>query len=234
MKPMYMISVRQLTGRVRLAVTILFAALPVLIAGLTDDSPSNIDEAVLNGLYAALVIPLIALATATASFGNEIEDRTLSNLTLTPVPRWKIVMPKLLAAISINGALILVSIVLSVILAYEGDATVLVSVIVAALLGIVAYSTVFMWLGLMSSRALLIGLLYVFLWELLFTQFVSGIRFLSIRAYMIGTIKGLDDTRFAESSEPIISLPVSLVVLIAVIVIFLALSIRRLRTIDVP
>lgn len=234
MKPMYMVSVRQLTGRVRLLVTIGFAALPVLMAAVVDWRPSELDDNLLNGFYASLVIPLLALATATAAFGNEIEDRTLSNLTLTPVRRWQIIVPKLLATISINGGLLIVSLVIAVSIAYEADSTVLLATIVASALAIIAYSTLFMWLGLMTTRALLIGLLYVFLWEILFTGFVSGIRFLSIRAYMLGVIHGIDEDRFADDSTQIISFAVSLIVLLAVIALFTALSVRRLRSMDVP
>lgn len=231
---MYMISIRQLTGRTRLLITLIFAGLPILMAALSDGSPGDLDDTLLNAFYASLVIPLIALATATASFGNEVEDRTLSNLVLTPVPRWQIVLPKLLASISINGTLIITSVIISVTIAYDGDANVLAAVIIGSLLAIIAYSTVFMWLGLMTSRGLLIGLLYVFLWEFLFTGFIPGIRFLSIRAYMLGVIRGVDDNRFVDDASQIISLPVSLIVLLALIVIFTVLAVRRLRTMDVP
>lgn len=233
MLPLYLISVRQLTGRVRLLVTLLFAGLPILVTAFADDTPSGFDENLIKGFYAVIIIPLLALATATASFGNELEDRTLSNLTLTPVPRWKVVLPKLLAAISVNGGVLVISVAISVSLAYDGDSGALTAAIVASLLTIVAYSTLFLWLGLMTTRALLTGLLYVFLWEFLFTSFVSGIRFLSIHAYMLGIVRGLDDTRF-EDDNTIISFPVSLVVLLAVIGLFTALSIRRLRRMDVP
>ena len=207
MAPLYLISIRQLTGRVRLLVTAAFASLPILIASLNRDaSYSELDDVLLNGFLVSIVIPLIALATATASFGNEIDDRTLSNLTLTPMPRWKIVLPKLLATMSINGSFLLASVIISVAIAYDGDSDALLGATVGALLGIAAYSALFMWLGLQTSRALLTGLLYVFLWELLFSGFVSGIRFLSVRAYTMGIIHGIDDARFPDTNN-LISFP---------------------------
>ena len=36
----------------------------------------------------------------TAAFGNEVEDKSLANLTLAPVPRWQIAVPKLLAGLA--------------------------------------------------------------------------------------------------------------------------------------
>ncbi len=147
-----MISIRQLTGRIRLLVTALFAGLPVLVAYFTEGNFGDYDDEIIKGFYAAITIPLLALATATASFGNEVDDRTLSNLTLTPVPRWKLILPKLLAAITINGGVLLISVVLSVSLTYS-DSGVLVAAVIASLLTIIAYSMVFLWLGLMTSRA---------------------------------------------------------------------------------
>lgn len=217
---------------------LLLAGLPVLttvIAANAVDPPSaeDFDDILLNGFFASAIVPLIVLAVATASFGNELEDRTLSNLTLSPLPRWKIVLPKLLAAISIGAPILLVSNIIAVSIAYEGDATAIAASVIAVFLTIAAYSTVFLWLGLTSSRALVIGLLYVFLWEFLFAGFIPGIRFLSIRAYMLGIIRGIDDRRFADV-DTIISFPVSLIVMLAIIGIFSALAIRRLRTMDVP
>jgi ABC-2 type transport system permease protein len=216
---------------------LLLAGLPILTtavaAGSGDVSAEDFDEVLLNGFFATAIVPLVVLAAATASFGNELEDRTLSNLTLSPLPRWKIVLPKLFATISVGAPILLVSLVISVSIAYEGDATVIAASVIAVLLTIVAYSAVFLWLGLSSSRALVVGLLYVFLWEFLFAGFISGIRFLSIRAYMLGIIKGLDDRRFPDN-DLIISFPVSLVVMLAIIGIFTALAVRRLRTMDVP
>ena len=101
-------------------------------------------------------------------------------------------------------------------------------------LAILAYSSLFLWLGLSTGRALGYGLMYIFLWEFLFTGFVSGIRFLSIRSYMIGIIRGIDDNRFADDAGEVISFAVSIIVMLVVIVVFTALTVRRLRTMDVP
>ena len=61
------------------------------------------EKVVLSGMLAGSLGPLIVLAIAAAALGNEIEDRTLANITLSPIPRWKIALPKLLAVITIAG-----------------------------------------------------------------------------------------------------------------------------------
>jgi hypothetical protein len=101
----YKLTLRQLSGRWRLLITLLLTALPVVMAvvrSLVEDGPPDAEfEAGVVGLLVGVILPLVVLAIASAAFTNEIEDRTLANLTLTPIPRWKIVVPKLLGAISV-------------------------------------------------------------------------------------------------------------------------------------
>ena len=234
-----MISMRQLAGRWRILITLALAALPVITVVATTVShgvsnPSEYDELLLNAFFAAAVLPLIVLGVATAAFGNEVEDKTLANLTLNPVPRWQIVMPKLLAAITVAAPLLLISAAVSVVIAYEGDGRTVLAVLVAITVAIATYSAVFLWLGLMSTQALGIGLLYVFLWEGLFSNFVPGVRLFSIREYMLGVIRGIAPERFASNEAEVLGAGTSFVASAVVIVVFTALSVRRLRTMDVP
>ena len=57
---------------------------------------------------------------------------------------------------------------------------------IAVLVGVFAYTAVFILLSVATSRALLIGLGYVFIWEGLITELFSGARYLSIRQYCLG------------------------------------------------
>lgn len=239
MYPLYMITLKQLTGRMRVIVLATLAVIPILLGlavGLGDGQP---DYELLDGLFIATlfgvaVVPISLLTIASAALGNELEDRTLSNLVLSPLPRWKIIMPKLLATITIGAPPVLVSVIVTLSIAYEGDTDAIVATLIGITLMILAYSSLFLWLGLVTNHALGFGLVYVFLWEFLFTGFVSGIRFLSVRSYMMGIVRGVDDSRFTENSSLIISFPVSLIVLVTITVMFTLLAIRRLRTMDVP
>ncbi len=76
------------------------------------------------------------------------------------------------------------------------------------------------------------GSLYIVIWEGFFSGFVAGVRLLSIRHYAIGVMHGLDARRFAAVPHlgPVAAVIVSLLVFAG----FLALSIRRLRRMDVP
>ena len=208
----YRLTLRQLSGRWRIAILTVLAAMPVVIAVLMlrDDTAPSVAEfeiAVLSAMLAGSITPLIVLAIGAAAFGNEIEDRTLANLTLSPIPRWRIALPKLLATITIAAPFMAVSAFATSYVAFLGDATATAAVTVSALVGVALYASAFVWLGLVSSQAIGLGLLYIVLWEGFFSGFVAGVRLLSIRHYAIAAL---------------------------VFGGFLLLSVRRLRRIDVP
>ncbi len=70
------------------------------------------------------------------------------------------------------------------------------------------------------------------LWEGFFSGFVSGVRALSIRHYAIGVMHGIDPRRFAELNH--LNPTIAMITSGLVVAGFLALSIRRLRKMDVP
>ena len=237
MGSVYLLTLRQLTGRWRLAIMTGLATLPVLITLLvlrSDDAPSvpEFEQVVLSTLLSGAIAPLVVLAIAAAAFANEIEDRTLANLTLAPIPRWQIVVPKLLATITVAAPFIALSALLTGHLAFLGDPRATLSVVISSVVGVALYASAFVWLGLVTTQAIGIGLLYIVLWEGFFSGFVAGVRLLSIRHYAIGLTHGLDPRRFAGGDH----LPLMAVSVIGVVVFvgFLVLSIRRLRRMDVP
>ena len=237
MGSVYKLTLRQLSGRWRLLIMTVLAAMPVVIAVLTlrsDNTPSvaEFETAILSAMLAGSIAPLVVLAIAAAAFGNEIEDRTLANLTLSPIPRWRIAVPKLLATMTIAAPFITVSAFGTSYVAFLGDATATTAVTVSALLGVALYASAFVWLGLVSSQAIGLGLLYIVLWEGFLSGFVSGVRLLSIRHYAIAVMHGLDERRFAMGDHPGFGVAIALSVL--VFGGFLMLSIRRLRRMDVP
>jgi ABC-2 type transport system permease protein len=213
------------------------AAMPVVIALImlaSDDAPSvrEFETAILGAMLAGSIAPLVVLAIAAAAFANEIEDRTLANLTLAPIPRWQIAVPKLLATITIAGPFIALSAFFTSHVAFLGDTTATVAVTVSAFVGVALYASAFVWLGLVSPQAIGLGLLYIVLWEGFFSGFVSGVRLLSIRHYAIAWMHGLDERRFAGGDH--VSLGVAIVLSVLVFAGFAGLAVRRLRRMDVP
>jgi ABC-type transport system involved in multi-copper enzyme maturation permease subunit len=237
MGPVYRLTLRQLSGRWRLLIMTALAAMPVVIAALmvaSDDAPSmrEFETAILGAMLAGSIAPLVVLAIAAPAFANEVEDRTLANLTLSPIPRWQIAVPKLLAVLSVAGPFILASALATSWVAYLGDPRAVLAVTVSSLVGVALYASAFVWLGLVTTQAIGIGLLYIVLWEGFFSGFVSGVRLLSIRYHAIALMHGLDARRFSVDDHP--GLGVVAVTSAVAIAGFVFLSVRRLRRLDVP
>ena len=233
------LSLHQLAGRWRLTLILLLALLPVVITAIITavgdfDKQSDFAEFLLDAMIVAAVLPIVSMALATAAFGNELEDRTLSYLALRPISRWRIVLAKLLAVLLVGAPLLIVSGVVATLIGLEGKAQPAAAVAVALLVGVVTYSAIFTWAGLVTTRALGFALVYVFVWEGLLSTFLGGIRYLSVRAYTVTIIHGLDEERFDVLGELAIQLPAAIGGAIAVTAVFVWLTVRRLRNMDVP
>ena len=251
MAPMFRLSLRVLASRRRLLVILLLAALPIALAALVsatldndESSNENFINVLLDGLLIAGVMPIVTMVLATAAFGNELEDRTLGYLVLKPVSRLRIVIPKLLASVVVSvpplivsgiGATLLgASSVGAALLVLDGDVQAAVAVGVALFAGVVTYAAIFTWAGLITTRALAFALIYVFLWEGLISTYLGGIRYLSVRAYTLAIMHGLDDESFEPLADRVIEFPAAAVGAAAVTVVFFWLTVRRLRQMDVP
>ena len=237
MSSVYFLTLRQLSGRWRLGIMAALAAMPVLVAVMmlrSSEAPTvqAFETAILSAMMAGSIAPMVVLAIAGGAFANEVEDKTLANLTFAPLPRWQIVLPKLLGTMTVAAPFMLISAFLTSYVAFLGDTRAVIAVTVAALVGVALYSSAFVWLGLVTTQAIGIGLLYIVLWEGFFAGFVEGVRLLSIRHYAIALMHGLDPRRFAWSGH--LSLGLAIGVSIVVFGGFLFLSIRRLRRMDIP
>ena len=237
MKSLFLLTLRRVLAPTRLLTIAGLALVPFAVTSLIllvpDAPPVQIFERlILNTLLAGAIIPLATLATGRAAFGDEISDRTLANITLTPYPRWKIVLPKLLGVVCVPVLVMAVSAWLTSYLGYGADLTATWAVTIGALAAVVVYSSLFVWLDLLTPNAVGIGLAYIVVWEGLFSRFVYGVRFLSIRSYATSITHGVDERRFAEDAHTALGL--TIVVMVVVVAALFLLSVRRLRTMDSP
>ncbi len=112
----------------------------------------------------SLSVPVTALVFASAALGDLTDDRTLVYLWLRPVRRGTVVVAAFLAALTVTIPLVVVPLVIAAALT-GGGADLVRGTALAAALGTVAYAGLFTALGLRVRRALVWGLLYIFIWE---------------------------------------------------------------------
>jgi ABC-2 type transport system permease protein len=242
MGPIFKLSLRQLAGRWRLLLILSLGGLPILLVAIillvSDVSRAEVMDrefmdVFFDGLFVGAIMPVVAMALAIAAFGNEIEDRTLSYLMLKPLSRTLIALPKLLATVALGGPLLVISGVVSMALA-SGEARAAVAVGTALFAGVVAYTAIFTWAGLVTRSALGFALLYVFVWEGLVSTFLGGIRYLSVRGYTLAIMHHIDKDTFEVFAERVIELPAAIGGAVLVTAAFFLLTVFRLRRMDVP
>jgi hypothetical protein len=143
-------------------------------------------------------------------------------------------LPKSLAVVLVGGPLLVASGVAATLIGLDRDVRAALAVGVALLIGVAAYSAIFTWAGLVTTRALGFALVYVFLWEGLLTSFLPGVRYLSVRWYTLAVMYGMDERGLEALGEEAIQFPAAIVGAIAVAAAFFWLTVRRLREMDVP
>ena len=237
MKSLFLLTLRRVLSPSRILMLGGLALAPFVVTSMILWMPNapNVgmfEAFILNTLLAAAVIPLVTLATARAGFGDEIGDRTLANVTLTPYPRWKIVLPKLLGVTCVPTVLVAATAFLTSYVAYGADFTATWAVTIGAVTAVVLYSSLFVWLDLVTPHAVGVGLAYIVVWEGLFSRFIYGVRFLSLRSYSLSVTHGMDERRFPDVDHTAVGF--SLAVAVVVVAVLFFLSVRRLRTMDVP
>lgn len=145
-----------------------------------------------NGFGLALVLPVATLVFASASFGDLVEDQTLVYLWLRDVPRWKLAASAMLSTLTIVIPLVALPLIATAVAAeLDGDAVV--AAVIATIVGALAYTGVFTALGLRAKRALVWGLLYIFIWEQFIARAGRGVRRFALSAYTRSVLSKVAD-----------------------------------------
>ncbi len=223
----------------RWIIVVVLAALPVIMALVTriysgNDEPIGMITDILQNLSVVVVIPVIALTLASSGFGAEVDDGTVVYLITKPISRVEVVITKLLVTSAICiGATVLSTLAAGLIGLQHLDTTrLVVGFTVAAALGSFLYTAIFLALGLITRRGMLVGLIYLVVWEGTISQLFPGTRSLSVRQYMLVVTDAI------STVDPMLHLgkiPTATAYQMSVIVgvLAVALCIHRLRTFEV-
>ncbi len=217
------LTAHQLLGRRRGILIALLALLPIglaLLFRLAGDSDGATDFAVdmIGGLVFTLLLPIGALVFGTSALGSEIEDGTIVYLLAQPVARWRIVIVKAAVASLATIALTVPAALLTAVIVLDGfdSESLWWGATVAAITGSIVYSTLFVGLSIITGRALIVGLVYVFVWEALITSIFDGTRWISVRQYVFATADALTTAEPVSSSLAGSQALVAAVVVVAV------------------
>lgn len=225
------ITLRGLFGRRRF---LLLLPLPVLLVGLAflaDSLGADADdwfEPVVIGLGLAVVLPIMTLIIGTGVLGSEIDDGTIVHILAKPLPRREIILAKLVVSWLVSWLVSGVPLAIAGFIA--GSGRVALGLFVGAGLGALAYSAIFLVLSLLTRRPVLIGLIYVVLWEGVLGNVLTGTRALSVQQYVETVADKVSGSPLLTGS---LSLPVSIGMAVVFIVGGTVLAIDRLRSFSV-
>ncbi|MDI6098429.1 ABC transporter permease [Actinoplanes sp. NEAU-A12] len=220
------ITARGLFGRRR---ALLLLPLPILLVGLAllcrayDVSPDQWGRAVIVGLGLTVVLPVVALIVGTGVLGSEVDDGTIVHILTKPLPRRDIILAKYAVAATVTTVVSAVPLFLTGLLA--GSAKLGAALAVASLVGALAYSALFLLFSLLSRRPVLVGLVYILVWEGLLGNFVSGTKVLAVGQYVVTITDKIAPTTMIESS---VGLTTALVMSAVFIVLGTIAAINRL------
>jgi ABC-2 type transport system permease protein len=225
------ITTRGLFGRRR---SLLLLPLPVLLVGLAlicrgyDVDPAQWGGPVVVGLGLAVVLPVIALIVGTGVLGSEVDDGTIVHILTKPLPRSGIIMAKLGVAIGVTAVTTAIPLFIAGMLA--DSVRFGLALVAGAVVGTIAYSALFLLLSLLTKRPVLLGLVYILVWEGLLGRFVSGTRVLSIEQYVITISDKIAPTALLEGK---VSLPVAIIMSVILAVGCTVAAVDRLRSFSV-
>lgn len=176
-----------------------------------------------------LLVPVVSLVFASAAFGDLVDDRTLVYLWLKPVARWKLVVAALGASLLVALPLSVVPVALGVSISGAGVDLVR-GAVAGTSLAVVAYSTLFLGLGLKVQRALVWGLAYVLIWEGAVARAARGAARLSINVHVRSIVTRIADYDLPKNAS---AMSTAIAVPLVVAVIAFALTVWWLNRSDV-
>ncbi|MGD0390966.1 MAG: ABC transporter permease [Tepidisphaeraceae bacterium] len=192
---LYAFSLRQHRHGKRWIVMAALMLLPAGLALLVRNTAHNVPGVALEFVFGFMLIPqallpLVALIYASGMIQDEQEDQTITYLLIRPIPKWALYAMKLLATLTVAVVLTVVFTSLTYAAIYAGadrqPEHVLLRCLKASSIhatAVVAYCCLFGLMSLMAKRILIVGILYIAIFEGLFANLAFGVRLLTVIYY---------------------------------------------------
>ncbi|MCW2870288.1 MAG: putative integral rane protein [Streptomyces oryziradicis] len=218
-----------LLGRRR---ALILFALPLLLIVISaavralsgaDDSAAT---SVLGGFALAAMVPVIGVIAGTGAIGSEIDDGSIVYLLAKPLKRPSIIFTKLLVAIGVSVLFSAVPTFIAGFILNGNSQQIAVAFGVAAAVASVAYSALFLLLGVVTRHAVVVGLVYALVWEALIGNLVPGARALSVQQWALSLAQRIAGEGTVSSD---VGLTAGVIGLVAVTVVATWFAGQRLR-----
>lgn len=224
------LGVRSLLGRRRglmlFILPVILIVLAFVVRGLTGGGADPAAQ-VLPALGLHVLLPLIALIAASSLLAPEIDDGSIVYLLAKPISRLTVVASKLVIAVGCTVVFAVVPILIAGFVLATDEPGLVLAYAVGALAGGAAYCALFTWLSTLTRHAVVIGLIYVLLWEGLIGGLVGGVRWVSISWWASAIAEAVSDR--LDLVSPDLGAPYAVIATLVVLVGFALLAARRLQ-----
>lgn len=234
--PVYRLTLRSLFSGRRILALALLALVPVIAAAVFaaggDVEPELFWARLVQRLAIPTITAFIAIVIGASAIADEREDGTILYLASTPLSRLTLVVTKIAAAWTATLVLVVPATLASGAIALGGDADAsqLVWPLVGIVLAALCYCAVAAWLSMVVRRAVVIGVLYILLWEGSIATFAASADRFSIAAYGRAiAVEGVIDVNAPDASSG-----VAVVVLLAVSALAAWAAARRMTRTELP
>lgn len=180
------LTARSLLGRRRVLILLALPAVLLLLCGavrLLAGSDTSVSVGLLGGFALGTVVPLLGLIAGAGSIGPEIDDGSIVYLMSKPLSRHSIVLSKLAVAVAVVTVVAGVPTLLAGLVLSGTAEGIAVGYGIGAGVAGLAYCALFVLLAILTRHAIVVGLIYVLIWESLVGGFVPGAQVLSIQQW---------------------------------------------------
>jgi ABC-2 type transport system permease protein len=197
--------------------------------------PAGAEGGLVLGLIFTALVPLSALLLASGMVQDDVEEQTLTYLLIRPIARWAIYLAKLAGTVLVSWVRAAIFTIGTMVAIYWGDQPLAGgvlrerAVIVAGMLALAlaAYSAIFGALSLLFRRTLVIGAIYIVVFEGIFGSIDFVIREATVVYYIrVLAVRWLDIPGADWSIDPATAVSAStcVIVLLSIATAFAAIG----------
>lgn len=221
------LGVQSIFGRRRgillFALPLVLIGLAVVVRALVGADPHAASDT-LAGLGLNVIVPLVALIATSGLFATEIDDGSISYLLAKPISRYTIVVSKLVVAATCVLVLAVIPVLVAGLILLSDEPALGLGFALGSLVGGITYCALFALLSVINRHAVVVGLIYLLIWEGLLGGLLSGVRWLSVTRWAAALIEQVADVDLVALSPGYAAAAAA-----AVIALGIWLTGRRLR-----
>ena len=199
-------------------VLIALAVVVRLLAGEGTDTA----KIVVGELGLGVVLPLVALIATSSVLSPEIDDGSIVYLLAKPISRHTVMISKLVVAFGCTVAFAVVPMFVGGLVLASAHPQLGFAYALGAFAAGAAYTALFAWLSTLTRHSVVLGLVYVLLWEGLVGGLLAGVRWVSITRWASAIVESTSDGDFTATPHLGVSYAIAATLVVVVGLTFLA------------